>query len=85
MPQPIYDGHVEYPDGTPATIPQMAKDVSEFFVWCGEPHADLKKMWAFNVFIALGILSFTILTNKRYIWNYIKTQKIVYKGPGPHP
>eukprot|EP00494_Astrolonche_serrata_P032037 UN32306 len=24
MPQPLYDGHVEYEDGTPATIPQMA-------------------------------------------------------------
>merc|ERR1719429_973990 len=35
MPQPIYDGHVDYADGTPATIPQMAKDISEFLAWCG--------------------------------------------------
>merc|ERR1719284_929156 len=85
MPQPNYDGHVDYPDGTPATIPQMAKDISEFLAWCGEPYADMKKMWSFNIFIALAILSFTTVTHKRYVWNYIKTQKIVYKGPGPMP
>lgn len=85
MPQPIYDGHVEYSDGTPATIPQMAKDISEFLTWCGEPHADDKKMWAFNIFIAMGILSVSTVVHKRYVWNYIKTQKIIYKGPGPHP
>jgi len=85
MPQPIYDGHVDYPDGTPATIPQMAKDISEFLAWCGEPHADMKKMWGVNIYVALTILFLNVLVHKRYIWNYVKTQKIIYKGPGPHP
>jgi len=85
MPQPIYDGHVDYPDGTPATIPQMAKDISEFLAWCGEPHADTKKMWGVNIYVALTIIFFNVLVHKRYVWNYVKTQKIMYKGPGPHP
>ncbi|ETO36173.1 cytochrome C1/Cyt1, partial [Reticulomyxa filosa] len=30
---PLRDGMVNYPDGTPATVSQMAKDVTEFFNW----------------------------------------------------
>lgn len=30
MPPPLYDGFFEYDDGTPASLPQMAYDVSEF-------------------------------------------------------
>ena len=30
MPRPLYDGLVEYDDGTPASTPQMSYDVSEF-------------------------------------------------------
>jgi len=81
MPQPIYDEHVEYEDGTPATMPQMAKDVCEFLVWAGEPNADEKAMWAFNLFIALAFTFGCCLWGKRFEWNYLKTQKIIYKGP----
>jgi len=31
MPQQLFDGGVEYDDGTPATVSQMAKDVATFF------------------------------------------------------
>lgn len=85
MPQPIYDGHVEYEDGTPATIPQMAKDIAEFLTWCGEPHADLKKMWFFQALFAMGLLSLCITYQNRYVWNTIKTAKITWKqGPRPY-
>ena len=30
MPRPLYDGMMEYDDGTPASTPQMSYDVSEF-------------------------------------------------------
>jgi len=81
MPQPIYDEHVEYADGTPATLPQMAKDISEFLMWCGEPHADTKKMWYLQIYVALAITFACCLTAKRHQWNYLKTQQIRYKGP----
>ena len=35
--QPLYDGSVEYEDGTPATASQMAKDVTTFLQWSSEP------------------------------------------------
>ena len=37
MPPPLEDGKVEYPDGTPATASQMAKDVAVFLAWAAEP------------------------------------------------
>mgnify|MGYP001428401638 CR=1 FL=1 len=40
MPPPISDGAVEYEDGTPATVTQMAKDVCVFLTWAAEPEAD---------------------------------------------
>jgi len=85
MPQPIYDDHVQYEDGTPATIPQMAKDISEFLTWCGEPHADTKKMWFFQALGALTVMSLVTTWATRYTWNVVKTAKYTYKGPGPRP
>jgi ubiquinol-cytochrome c reductase cytochrome c1 subunit len=56
MPPPLQDGQVEYPDGTPATISQMAKDVAVFLAWCSEPeHDDRKKVFEpFLVYPCLG-------------------------------
>jgi len=85
MPQPIYDSHVEYEDGTPATIPQMAKDVSEFIQWSSDPNMDMSAMWTFNLYIAFTIWGAALLTRKRYIWNYPKTMKITWKPPGSAP
>merc|ERR1739848_63732 len=40
MPAPLMDEQVEYPDGTPATVSQMAKDVAVFLAWVAEPEHD---------------------------------------------
>ena len=45
MPPPLMDGQVAYPDGTEATVSQMAKDVAVFLNWASEPeHDDRKKV-----------------------------------------
>ena len=33
MPRQLYDGLIEYDDGTPASTPQMANDVSNFIAF----------------------------------------------------
>lgn len=43
MQRVLYDGLVEFPDGTPATTSQMAKDVTTFLSWCAEPELDDRK------------------------------------------
>lgn len=45
MPPPLMDGQVVFPDGTEATVSQMAKDVATFLAWAAEPeHDDRKKV-----------------------------------------
>ena len=45
MPPPLMDDQVSYPDGTEATVSQMAKDVAVFLAWAAEPeHDDRKKV-----------------------------------------
>ncbi|OQV08981.1 hypothetical protein CLAIMM_13172 [Cladophialophora immunda] len=85
MARVLYDGLVEYEDGTPATSSQMAKDVVEFLNWTAEPEMDDRKKMGFKVLIigtALLALSGWI---KRYKWAPIKTRKIVYNPPGQKP
>lgn len=37
MPPQLHDGMIEYEDGTPSSIPQMAHDVSEYISFIGRP------------------------------------------------
>ncbi|CAM9240543.1 unnamed protein product [Chrysoparadoxa australica] len=76
MPPPLVDGAVEYEDGTPATVSQMAKDVTCFLQWCAEPEHDVRKAQGMQVI--LGLLACIALTGyyKRLRWAPLKTRKI---------
>jgi len=84
MAPPLADGSVDYPDGTVATMSQMAKDVTEFLHWTAEPCYEQSKMWAIPMFTCLGIAWLTAGYHKRYLWNIYATQKITWKY-GAHP
>lgn len=45
----IINDHVYYLSGTPATQSQLAKDVTTFLTWAGEPYYDSKKALEFKV------------------------------------
>eukprot|EP01010_Urceolus_cornutus_P001041 NODE_1554_length_851_cov_245.512469_g1208_i0.p1 GENE.NODE_1554_length_851_cov_245.512469_g1208_i0~~NODE_1554_length_851_cov_245.512469_g1208_i0.p1 ORF type:complete len:267 (-),score=81.28 NODE_1554_length_851_cov_245.512469_g1208_i0:49-789(-) len=60
MPPPLMDDMLEYEDGTEASVPQMAKDVTTFLFWCGEPFLEVKKqvvMKAIGTSVLIGIAS----------------------------
>ena len=56
MARVLYDGLVEYEDGTPATASQMAKDVVEFLNWTAEPEMDKRKKMGWKVTIITSAL-----------------------------
>lgn len=77
MARVLYDGLVEYEDGTAATTSQMAKDVTEFLNWSAEPEMDDRKRMGWKV-MAIGTSLFLLsVWVKRYKWSTIKTRKLV--------
>lgn len=61
MPPPLADGLLEYEDGTPATVSQMAKDVCNFLRWTCEIEYDERRINFQKVFFSLtlaGILCY---------------------------
>lgn len=78
MPPPLMDGQIEYSDGTPATVSQMAKDVTTFLSWAAEPEHDERKrmgfQWVSAMVIAAGLAGYY----KRFRWAPLKTRKISY-------
>ncbi|PIV73957.1 MAG: cytochrome c1 [Rhodobacteraceae bacterium CG17_big_fil_post_rev_8_21_14_2_50_65_11] len=68
MPPPLWEDAVEYNDGTPATVEQMAEDVAAYLMWAAEPNLMDRKRLGFTAVILLVILSTLLyLTNKR-LW-----------------
>ena len=79
MPAPLMDEQIEYEDGTPATVSQMAKDVTTFLSWAAEPEHDYRKkagmQWLFALAVGLALTGFY----KRFRWSPLKTRKITFK------
>jgi len=73
MPPPLTaNGQVTYADGTPASVDQMAKDVSAFLVWTAEPN--LERRHAAGLAVAIFLLFASILGYLAYqnIWHDAK-------------
>ncbi|KAI7643534.1 Cytochrome c1, heme protein, partial [Hortaea werneckii] len=81
MARVLYDGLVEYEDGTPATTSQMAKDVVEFLNWAAEPEMDDRKRMGWKT-IAVGSVLFALsVWMKRHRWSTVKTRHMSYQAP----
>jgi ubiquinol-cytochrome c reductase cytochrome c1 subunit len=76
MARVLYDGLVEYEDGTPATASQMAKDVSTFLAWASEPETDDRKKMGMKAMIIISTMAVFAYWLKRYHWGYLKTRKL---------
>lgn len=85
MARVLFDGLVEYDDGTPATTSQMAKDVVTFLNWAAEPEHDERKKVGIKAIILFSSLFALSLYTKRFKWTPIKNRKIFYDPPaGKH-
>ena len=64
----VADDQVTYSDGTKATVPQMAKDVSAFLTWTAEPKMEDRKQAGFAVLIFLLIATGLAFMSYKSIW-----------------
>lgn len=81
MKPPLTDGQIEYEDGTPATVSQMAKDVSTFLLWCSEPETDARRKAGFQFIFAFGAMVAIAGYYKRFAFASSKTRRISWFAP----
>jgi len=81
MPPPLTaDGQVTYaPENPPATVDQMAEDVSAFLLWTAEPNLESRHKSGIAVLIFLIIATILGYLSYRNIWATAK-RKVVAKG-----
>ncbi|XP_011152459.3 cytochrome c1-2, heme protein, mitochondrial [Harpegnathos saltator] len=78
MPQVLFENILEYDDGTPATISQMAKDLVEFFTWTASQEFDQRKsMFIRAMGVSLMLLASTFYYH-RYVWSSMRSRQIAY-------
>ncbi len=68
MPAPLSEDAVEYADGTPATVEQMAHDVVTFLSWTAEPELETRKRMGVKVILFLVVFTGLLYATKRKIW-----------------
>lgn len=76
MARVLYDGLVEFDDGTAATTSQMAKDVVTFLSWAAEPEHDERKRLGLKSVIIFSALTLLSVYVKRFKWTVLKNRKI---------
>ncbi|KAK9529625.1 hypothetical protein VZT92_013705 [Zoarces viviparus] len=81
MAPPIYNEVLEYDDGTPATMSQVAKDVCTFLRWAAEPEHDQRKRMGLKLLMGTGIVVPLLYYMKRHRWSVLKSRKIAYRPP----
>ncbi len=75
MSAPLTDDIVEYSDGTPSTVEQMAKDVTTFLSWAAEPELEERHKTGIKVIIYLILLTTLVYLSMRRIWSRIDSEK----------
>ena len=68
MPPPLFEGGITYADGTEASIPQMAHDVTVFLSWTAEPKLEERKQTGLKTMLFLIVLTGLLYATKRKIW-----------------
>jgi ubiquinol-cytochrome c reductase cytochrome c1 subunit len=69
MAPPLVDGQVEFDDGSPNKVDNMARDVSAFLAWAAEPKMEERKSMGFMAMIYLAILASLLYFVKKKIWH----------------
>jgi ubiquinol-cytochrome c reductase cytochrome c1 subunit len=65
---PLQPDLVEFADGTPASVAQMASDVTQFMMWLAEPKLEERKQTGIKVMLFLVVLTGLLFAYKRRVW-----------------
>ncbi len=68
MAPPLDEDLVEYGDGTPATVEQMATDITTFLAWAAEPEMEERKRMGIKVILFLLVFTGVLYAVKRKVW-----------------
>ena len=68
MVAPLSEGSVEYPDGTEASVEQMAEDVTHFLHWTANPELEERHSLGLQVIIFLALLTILFWFVKQAVW-----------------
>jgi len=80
MAPPLYYGVLDYEDGTPATLSQMAKDVGTFLTWACYPELDERKRMGVKAISLAALLTGILLYYKRHKFVVLKSRKLVFRS-----
>lgn len=75
MGPPLVEGQVEFEDGTPASVSQMAKDVTTFLSWCSDPETNERKIQLSKYMFGLIIGTFGLFYWKTHRWTVVKNRR----------
>ncbi|RWS25187.1 uncharacterized protein B4U80_02441 [Leptotrombidium deliense] len=79
MAQSLYNGVVDYEDGTPPTASQLAKDVCNFLKFASEPQYDDRILMFLRVIFYGTAIFATCWYYKRHVWSSLKSRKILFR------
>lgn len=75
MAPPIGDDYVSYEDNTPATMDQIARDVTMFLAYVAEPKLEERKSMGRGVILFLIVLTGIFYMSMKKIWKPVKEGK----------
>jgi len=79
MPQALVEGAMDWDDGTPSSISQMAKDVTTFLMWTSEPYFDDRKRIFWKSLFTLSMIVLPLFWLKKFKWQVLKTRVVRFK------
>jgi len=68
MASPLNPDQVEFHDGTPGTVANMARDVTIFLQWAAEPELETRRAMGLRILLFLAVLGGLVYAVKRRIW-----------------
>jgi len=71
MPIPLYDGSVDYDDGTENDLNQLAEDVTVFLKWAAEPELEERKKLGVKVILFFIIFGVFVFFSKKRLWKKV--------------